>query len=193
MIKIFEDYLPDKEYKHIYETVDDLKFMWRRSNILRDPDDPKVKDNNEPPFCGNPLYNIQMCRTVYSVVSGTEEKSLILGCCAPLFQKLKITKKNLISSKFNLTLNHGEETLSGFHVDNKLEGGLTGIYYITTDNGYTLFEDGTKVSTVANKLVIFSNNTRHAGVSCTDTKYRMVLNINWHPSKNVETSKGKWS
>jgi hypothetical protein len=57
----------------------------------------------------------------------------------------------------------------------------TGILYLTTNNGYTLFEDGTKVESVANRFVMFDGNIEHCGVSQTDVNERICMNINWIP------------
>ena len=46
-----------------------------------------------------------------------------------------------------------------------------------------IFEDGSKVDNVANRMVLFSSNLKHAGTTCTDEKYRLVINFNYHPNK----------
>ena len=84
---------------------------------------------------------------------------------------------------------------SNFHVDNsmseafvrtvtgyeyrKVKDMTTGIYYLNTCNGYTEFEDGTIVNSVANRFVSFPAFTKHRGVSQTDTKTRIVINFNY--------------
>ena len=64
------------------------------------------------------------------------------------------------------------------HVDYNFDG-TTCIYYLNTNNGYTLFEDGSKIESVANRLVLFDANIKHAGTSCTDALYRAVINFNF--------------
>ena len=54
----------------------------------------------------------------------------------------------------------------------------TSIFYMNTNNGYTKFEDGTKVESVANRMVTFPANMKHAETSCTDEKIRVVINFN---------------
>ena len=53
------------------------------------------------------------------------------------------------------------------------------IFYLNTNNGYTLFESGDKVESVANRKVIFDGKLKHCGTTCTDSKTRVVLNINY--------------
>ena len=67
----------------------------------------------------------------------------------------------------------------GYHTDINQSESTTSIFYLNTNNGYTKFEDGTKVDCVANRLVTFPNNTRHTGFTCTDKKNKIVININY--------------
>ena len=53
------------------------------------------------------------------------------------------------------------------------------IFYINTNNGYTKYEDGNKVASVENRLVIAPNNLMHTNVSQTDIKNRVVINLNY--------------
>tara|TARA_B100000287_G_scaffold182476_1_gene172573 strand:+ start:269 stop:742 length:474 start_codon:yes stop_codon:yes gene_type:complete len=72
------------------------------------------------------------------------------------------------------TLFHGR---SYYHID--YSDITTAIFYINTCNGYTKFERGPKVKTVANRMVIFDSNLRHSGFSPTDEKARVVINFNY--------------
>jgi len=58
------------------------------------------------------------------------------------------------------------------------------IYYLNTNDGYTIFEDGYKVHSVENRLAIFSNTLKHAGTTCTNTYWRGVINFCFIPSIN---------
>jgi Rps23 Pro-64 3,4-dihydroxylase Tpa1-like proline 4-hydroxylase len=55
----------------------------------------------------------------------------------------------------------------------------TAIFYLNNNNGYTIFEDGSKVDSVENRLVVFNSNVMHSGVSQTDSKVRCVINLNY--------------
>ena len=106
-----------------------------------------------------------------------------LGIMAPILDK--IIPMSLWRIKANLltrTLNIVENT---FHVDigdfpeEKLKQWTTSIFYTNTNNGYTEFKDGTKVESVANRMVTFPANLKHRGTSCTDEKIRVVINLNY--------------
>ena len=86
-------------------------------------------------------------------------------------------KANLLTRTSNIIENQ-------FHVDigiseEKLKQLTTAIFYVNTNNGYTKFEDGTKVESVANRMVTFPSNLKHRGTSCTDEKTRVVINFNY--------------
>lgn len=53
------------------------------------------------------------------------------------------------------------------------------IYYINNNDGYTYFESGRRIESVANRAVLFSGKEKHAGTSCTNDELRVVLNINY--------------
>ena len=57
---------------------------------------------------------------------------------------------------------------------------MTGIYYVNSNDGYTEFKDGTKVESVANRVVAFPCTVPHAGTTCTDASVRTVINFNFH-------------
>ena len=73
---------------------------------------------------------------------------------------------------------------TSFHVDlslpeEQLRQWTTSIFYVNTNNGYTKFEDGTKVESIANRMVTFPANMKHCGTSCTDERSRVVINFNY--------------
>jgi hypothetical protein len=55
----------------------------------------------------------------------------------------------------------------------------TAILYFNTTDGKTLFENGTEVDCVKNRLILFDGYDKHAGTMATDSNFRMVLNLNY--------------
>jgi hypothetical protein len=88
---------------------------------------------------------------------------------------------SLLRIKANLLLKTDKQEEHGFHIDcgNVKTPWKTAIYYVNTNDGYTLFEDGTKVQSEANRLVVFDGSLMHTGASCTDEKTRVVVNFNF--------------
>ena len=53
------------------------------------------------------------------------------------------------------------------------------ILYINTCDGYTKFEDGTKIDSVANRMLVFEGETLHTSSSTTDQVVRCNINFNY--------------
>ena len=104
----------------------------------------------------------------------------------PILNKIKpFSIARIKANLLTRTQNNVENT---FHVDmgglpeEKLKQWITSIFYVNTNNGYTKFQDGTKVESVENRMVTFQANMKHTGVSCTDEKTRVVINFNYYTS-----------
>ena len=83
--------------------------------------------------------------------------------------------------KANLIPHTPEIEKHDFHTDfvgSILDNMYTGVYYVNTCDGYTEFEDGTKVESIANRMVIIPTNIKQTGTTCTDQQTRIVLKIN---------------
>jgi hypothetical protein len=87
--------------------------------------------------------------------------------------------------KANLLTETPDIVENEFHVDmnnfpeEKLKQWTTSIFYVNSNNGYTKFEDGTKVESVANRMLTFPANMKHTGTTCSDEKIRVVINFNY--------------
>ena len=94
--------------------------------------------------------------------------------------------------KANLLTNTSEVFENSYHIDignlkdepTKLSQWTTSIYYLNTNNGYTKFEDGTIVESVANRLVTFPANLMHTGTTCSDEKTRVVINFDYFHARS---------
>ena len=56
---------------------------------------------------------------------------------------------------------------------------LTAIYYVNTNNGWTEFENGDKVPSVENRILIFDSSLPHTGTRATNASSRVVINFNY--------------
>jgi hypothetical protein len=91
-----------------------------------------------------------------------------------------INPSAILRIKGNLTPITDTHILYDFHTDIKNVNAETAVFYVNTNDGYTLFEDGTKVKSVENRLLRFKSDTSHTGTSCTDQKVRCVINFNYY-------------
>ena len=99
----------------------------------------------------------------------------------PLIEKINI--KSCVRIKANLTMRTSEIVKHGFHVDDIdaefFKEYKISIFYVNSNDGYTEFEDGTKIESVSNRLVTFPNNMKHRGTTCTNKPFRIVINFNY--------------
>ena len=106
-----------------------------------------------------------------------------LNILLPIINKIKPFACTRI--KANFLTRTSTITENRFHVDinmseDKLYQWTTSIFYVNTNNGYTKFEDGTKIESVANRFITFPANRKHLGTSCTDQNSRVVINFNYY-------------
>ena len=67
-----------------------------------------------------------------------------------------------------------------FHVDN-FDPHLAGIFSLNTCDGYTKFENGTKIESIANRFFLFDGSTKHASTTTTNVPARFNINFNFYP------------
>lgn len=100
------------------------------------------------------------------------------------FLKDKYDYKELIRVKMNLYVNQGKQYEHPKHIDfydqstNQPPNGLiTSIFNFTTCDGYTKIGDE-KIPSRENELIMFDGSKEHCGSTPTNTKNRVVININ---------------
>ena len=98
---------------------------------------------------------------------------------APLIEKLN--PECVIRIKANLNPRTDVRHTFPYHVDflSKSSDRKTAIYYVNSNDGVTILEDGTEIESVANRLVIFDQKISHTGTTCTDQKVRCLINLNY--------------
>ena len=95
----------------------------------------------------------------------------------PILEKLNA--KSLYRIKLNMTIKQNKIKSYNFHTDLDIKCN-TAVFYLNTNNGKTIFESGKEISSVENKMIIFPSSIKHTGTTHTDTKYRLVLNLNYN-------------
>ena len=104
----------------------------------------------------------------------------------PLLAKMNISALHRI--KANLFPNQGKQDVHPPHADlSYTHDGA--IFSINTNDGYTLLKDGTKVKSVANRLLLFDPSLKHSSTTPTDTKVRVNINFNYYKIPEKENIK----
>ena len=161
-MKQIDNFLDKKDLDDLKEIILDPSFPWALNHGVSYADD----------------GHIQFTHTVYK---DNEFKSkFTLGGLDIFKEKLEII--SLVRAKFNLLPRNEKIIEHQEHIDipTPPDNLKTAILYLNTNNGYTKFENGDKVSSVENKLIIFNAKLKHSGTtnSC-DAPYRVVLNLNY--------------
>lgn len=164
MIKIIDDFV-DKEY---FKQIEDMFY----------------RDKNFPWFVNGVVDNQKYRQFTHMFHIEHKPNSYYFDNLIPLFDQLKV--KALIKVKANYLwktekiIEHGFHTDTAQHIKDHEANWKTAVFYINTNNGYTRFENGKKINSQANRLVIFPANVKHTGSTCTDKEERIVLNINYY-------------
>tara|TARA_R110002020_G_scaffold97803_1_gene233333 strand:- start:865 stop:1359 length:495 start_codon:yes stop_codon:yes gene_type:complete len=163
MIKVKDNFLNETEYQTLYNIVTAEYFSWyfNRYKVFE-----HEKETN--------LEAFQFVHIFYAVDNVTSPHFTILK---PILNKLK--QKTLIRIKLNLNPYSQKLIVGAYHQDQDYKA-KAAIYYLNTNNGYTLFKKGKeKVHSVKNRMVFFDTDAYHLSTNSTDCKNRLVLNFNY--------------
>ena len=94
----------------------------------------------------------------------------------PLLKKLKI--KAVIRVKANLYPNQGKMIEHTQHADFPFKH-KAALFSLNTCDGFTVLKDGTKIQSVANQVLLFDASQPHHSSTCTNTKVRCNINVNY--------------
>ena len=89
----------------------------------------------------------------------------------------KLNFREILRIRSSLYPRREKQKPDPYHVDYNFDHKVC-IFYVNTNNGFTLFENGEKVNSVANRLLIFDGLEKHCSVVQTDTTARYIININ---------------
>lgn len=89
-----------------------------------------------------------------------------------------LSPKSLIRIKANMYPNQGDLHHHLDHCDYQFSH-KSAILYINDNNGYTVLEDGTKVESKRNRLLLFDGSNPHHSTNCTDAWRRVNINFNY--------------
>tara|TARA_B100001996_G_scaffold242600_1_gene187752 strand:- start:1202 stop:1771 length:570 start_codon:yes stop_codon:yes gene_type:complete len=166
-IQVIDNFLTEEEFQPLSEYLLGPSCPWSFNEGIINP--------------GIPKDSWQMVHTFYvgpQISPALEFMYPIIGKLDPLV--LLRIKANLIPKAPLITVT------KPYHEDwNGLSkqgiSYMTGILYVNTCNGYTEFQNGEKVDSVANRFVSFPGDMYHGGSTTTNDIKRVVVNINWIP------------
>jgi hypothetical protein len=169
MLEIIDNFLPQEEFFQIQKTMLYGEFPWY------------VNHGVSPTTSCDPKYNYQLYHMFYQLPFTIDKELTLLD---PIMYK--INPQILLKIKANLNPCTDQIQTHGYHIDMQdsiSDLNKTAVFYLNTNNGYTIFEDGTQIESIANRLAIFDGNIQHSGTTCTDQSYRAVINFNYIQGK----------
>lgn len=165
-IAIYDKFLDDFEYLSIHDILMGRNFPWYYQNTVVNPSDDEKND----------LDTYQFVHLFFSVHDG--------GVCSNHYDLLKpllskLGAKTILKIKCNLLTKNENPKYFEYHRDFIYPSAKTAIYYINTNNGSTIFKDGTEIQSIQNRMVVFDNSMLHTGKSCSDESVRVLINFNY--------------
>jgi len=168
-MKIIDNFLSPTDFEYIKKTViESIDFPWFYSKVIDD----KTTGKYSKVACDN-VYNYQLAHMLYN---NNLKNSEFYNILYPFIHELKID--SLVKAKLNFNPRAEKIIHHGMHCDYPFKC-LTAVYYLNTNNGYTIFESGEKIESIENRIVVFNSSKMHTGTTCTDKQGRYVLNINF--------------
>ena len=191
-IEVYDNFVDAEFWKKISEAVHGTRmqpsrFTWTWEEFQSLPVEIAQErmmetDPNTEILC-DPLDNHQLNQTIWSPVGGVLDVERFSIFAPIIFGNLGAVACTKL--RLNMTLHSSEHIENSYHTDwpthvERFKGGKTAVLYMNTNNGYTKFkESGVKIESVENRLVVFPNHLFHTGATSTNTKNRIVLNINF--------------
>ena len=161
-VKVVDNFLSKEEHNYLLTEMTAVGFPWFVNNHITKPGESQ----------GN-LFALTHLFQIANESNSTYYEPIIKNILLPKMDVLAL-------HRVKANLYPGRETLHThtLHVDNPWSH-KGAIYYLNTNNGYTEFEDGTRVESVANRMMYFDPSIKHSSTDCTDDRYRININFNY--------------
>ena len=166
-VQIFNNFLEPEVFLEIKKFIMSPRCQWRYVNYIAHKDG---RDNDSDGYF---VHSFKDCHPK------TFEDRYPESPHFPLIVKIldKIKYQNILRIRSSLYPRRDVQKPDPFHVDYNFPHKVC-IFYVNTNNGYTMFENGKKIPSVENQLVTFDGSEKHCSVVQTDTPARYIVNIN---------------
>ena len=167
-MKVIDNFLPDDEHKLIHDVVIGNSQDFPIHIITGVSQDPDIKDQGLDWYGIHMVYNQGRVSGFYNIVDQ--------------FFRKRLSVESWVRIKVNFYGNTPQIHEHGVHTDYPFDN-TAAVYSINTCDGFTRFADGTRVDSVANRIVIFDGKeVEHNSTTCTNTVGRWNLNFNFKTS-----------
>jgi hypothetical protein len=166
-VQIFNNFLDQEVFLEIKKFIMSPRCQWRYVNYIAHKDG---RDNDNDGYF---VHSFKDCHPQ------TFEDRYPESPHFPLIVKIldKIQYQNILRIRSSLYPRRDVQKPDPFHIDYNFPHRVC-IFYVNTNNGYTMFENGEKIPSVENQLATFDGSEKHCSVVQTDTPARYIVNIN---------------
>ena len=166
-VQIFNNFLDQEVFLEIKKFIMSPRCQWRYVNYIAHKDG---RDNDNDGYF---VHSFKDCHPQ------TFEDRYPESPHFPLIVKIldKIKYQNILRIRSSLYPRRDVQKPDPFHIDYNFPHKVC-IFYVNTNNGYTMFESGEKILSVENQLATFDGSEKHCSVVQTDTSARYIVNIN---------------
>lgn len=159
--KVIDNFLDESDFIAIQELMMGKDFEWHFHKAVTYMDE----ESDNKAFYFTHLF--------YSNPKITSDHIKVLN---PLFEKMDV--KAFIRIKGNMYPNLNGYSPVEPHIDYPYSH-KGAIFYINTNDGCTILEDGTKIESIANRILFFDPSNMHDSTYPSDQKVRVNINMNY--------------
>jgi len=160
--EVIDNFLKKDQFKIIERSIISCNFpLYYQENIAYAED---IDPNNNSIFCHQIYSNGMPISEWYKLLYDN------------FFVNLEF--KALLRSKINCYPSREELITHKYHVDYPYSH-KGAILYLNTCDGFTILEDGTKIESIKNRVLLFDPGKKHASTNCTNQRCRWNIILNY--------------
>jgi hypothetical protein len=159
MFKVIDNAISDSDFQNLKDKIMGSNFPWYYADTVAYEEEK-----------GDDFYFL------HTFYDQCEPKSNYYNLIIPVL--VKIQAKAIIRAKANAYPNINKFVKHNQHQDYKFSH-KGAIFYVNSNNGYTMLENGEKIESKENRLLLFNSSKLHNSTNCTDKKMRINFNINY--------------
>ena len=170
-VEIIDNFLNEDDYEELRKFLMSPRSQWRFVDFIAHKDG---RDNDKDGYFVHSFTDRDpnTFKERFLISPDYQKVSRLMECI-----KKKINYSQILRVRSSLYPRREKQKPDPFHVDYNFNHKVC-IFYVNTNNGFTLFENGEKVKSVANRLMIFDGLEKHCSVVQTDATARYIININ---------------
>jgi hypothetical protein len=169
--KVIDNFLPEYIFPEVQETiVRNPEFPWYISPAVARQPGEDGDDGNWNWYASHTFYDLNRpCSPFWEII---DRYFLETFCKEDMCRSFIRAKANFYANKGDELVEHPQHMDYGFQH-------TAAVFSLNTCDGFTRLADGTKIDSVANRIVFFDGSSQHNSTTCTNQKGRFNINFNF--------------